>query len=294
MNKSLMIDFESWGLGSNAVLLSLGAVHFCPVTGEIHSQFFAHIDPRLQPGRDIDPSTVLWWLKQEDAARAVITTSIEAADTIDAGFDEDSTDEEISAAHQAAAFPINQVAQAFIAWTESLGGDLEVWTNGAVDHAWLESMMAYSGYKNPIKFWLQRDYRTMKALYPQVPLERTGTLHNALDDATTQAKHLAKIFTFMAEGTPLAFDLPRPVVAYLDDKAFNEEQDKAADQPQYKQEPYGGERVEMSAECEAALEAQFSGDDIAQVINEDNAAQQAQAIGQQSDETQPLHDKRLG
>ena len=291
MNKQLMVDFESWGLGSNAVLLSLGAVHFCPVTGEIHSQFFAHIDPRLQPGRDIDPSTVLWWLKQEDAARAVITTSIEAADVIDAGFDEDSSDEEISAAHQAAAFPINQVAQAFIAWTESLGGDLEVWTNGAVDHAWLESMMTYSGYKNPIKFWLQRDYRTMKALYPQVPLERTGTLHNALDDAITQAKHLAAIFSHIHSADP---ELPKPVLEYLTNQQVQDNavvlDSRYADSGDVAQVETGfyGEDPALAAE------ASFSADDIQQVINEDNAAQQAQAIGQQPDDTQPLHDKRLG
>ena len=53
--------------------------------------------------------------------------------------------------------------------------------------------MKYSGLKNPIKYRNQRDYRTLKALYPDVIAEFTGTKHNALDDAIHQAKHAVAI-----------------------------------------------------------------------------------------------------
>lgn len=257
MKQTVMLDFETLGLGSNAVLLSLGAVHFCPVTGEIYSKFYAAMDPRTQHGRDIDPSTVVWWLKQDPAARAKITDAVAAADVVEEGFDEDADPAYVDETHAVAAHSIQSVARGFLLWVESIGDDIEVWTNGAVDHAWLESMMTYSGYKNPIKFWNQRDYRTMKALYPQVALERTGQLHNALDDAISQAKHLAAIFDHI--GSSIA-DVPRPIADYRADQAWNAVQNDGA--------------------AALAVESAFSADDIAQVINEDNAAQQAQAIGQ--------------
>jgi inhibitor of KinA sporulation pathway (predicted exonuclease) len=43
------------------------------------------------------------------------------------------------------------------------------------------------------KFWNERCYRTVKNQYPDVKLTRTGTYHNALDDARTQAEHLVQI-----------------------------------------------------------------------------------------------------
>ena len=58
----LMLDFETLSLKDNAVLLALGACTFDPVTGDIKDTFYAPIDPRTQPGRDISASTVLWWL----------------------------------------------------------------------------------------------------------------------------------------------------------------------------------------------------------------------------------------
>ena len=45
----------------------------------------------------------------------------------------------------------------------------------------------------PWKFWNDRCYRTIKSMHPEVPMPRTGTHHNALDDAKTQALHLMAI-----------------------------------------------------------------------------------------------------
>ena len=193
MTISVMLDFETLGLGENAVLLSLGAVVFDPKTNKLGGQFYGNIDPRLQQGRDIDPSTVLWWLKQDDAARAKLTDAIKYADQIESGEVDAMEPEQVEAVFENAAHPIHHVARAFVNWIESINDEVEVWTNGAVDHAWLESMMKYSGLKNPIKFWNQRDYRTLKALYPDVTAEFTGTKHNALDDAIHQAKHAMAI-----------------------------------------------------------------------------------------------------
>lgn len=193
MTVNLMIDFETLGLSENAVLLSLGAVVFDPATGTLGDQFHSHIDPRLQHGREIDPSTVLWWLKQDDAARSKITDALKFTDMIESGEVDALEGEAVEEVFENAAHPIHHVARAFVNWVEHMEGPVEVWSNGAVDHAWLESMMKYSGLKNPIKFWNQRDYRTLKALYPDVTAEFSGVKHNALDDAIHQAKHAMAI-----------------------------------------------------------------------------------------------------
>lgn len=196
----IMIDFESLSLKENAVLLSLGACVFDPATGKIGAQFYAAIDPRTQPGRDISASTVLWWLEQDTAARAKITDAVKATDILEAGFGDEDSQEAQDEAHENAAHSIQSVARAFIVFLETLGDpDVVCWSNGAVDHVWLNSMVEYSGYKNPIKFWLQRDYRTLKGLFPNVKAEVYGVAHNALDDAIKQAKHACLLLQHIAE-----------------------------------------------------------------------------------------------
>jgi len=53
--------------------------------------------------------------------------------------------------------------------------------------------------ERPWYFWNDRCYRTMKSLYPQIPMERDGVHHNALDDAISQARHLMAILKCMSE-----------------------------------------------------------------------------------------------
>jgi exodeoxyribonuclease VIII len=43
------------------------------------------------------------------------------------------------------------------------------------------------------EFWKDKCYRTVKGMYPDVKMERSGTHHNALDDAFYQTLHLIAI-----------------------------------------------------------------------------------------------------
>jgi exodeoxyribonuclease VIII len=201
MTTHVILDFETFGLGEKAVLLALGACTFDPATGEIGAEFYAGIDPRTQQGRDIDPSTVIWWLKQDQAARDKITHAVSLADTLEQGIPEGTPEEEIDELYKNAAHSVQNVARSFIAWFDTLGDDVLVWTNGAVDHAWLQSMMDYCGYKNPVPYRAQRDYRTLKGLFRDVKADDYGVAHNALDDAIKQAKHTVRIMRHMAELT---------------------------------------------------------------------------------------------
>jgi exodeoxyribonuclease VIII len=206
--KDLMIDFETLGLKENAVLLSLGACMFDPATGEVGETFYAAIDPRTQHHREIDASTVLWWLDQDEAARRKLTDAVKNTDLLPSlVFDTPEAAAHYDEVFNNAALPINHVAMAFIAYVEQFGDDVRCWSNGAVDHAWLNSMMTYCGLKNPIKVWNQRDYRTIKGMYPDIKLESYGVAHNALDDAIKQTKHLCAIFTAEAAAKKHAAEL---------------------------------------------------------------------------------------
>ena len=201
MTTRLMLDFESLSLRENAVLLAIGACTFDPATGDIGAEFYAAIDPRTQFGRDISASTVLWWMEQGDAARAKITDAIKAADQVEAGLPDDMDEAARAEVEANSAFSIQNVARGLLVWIGTLGDDVEVWSNGAVDHAWFNSMFEYSGYKNPVPFWKQRDYRTLKALFPEIKREPWGQMHNALDDAIGQAKHACLLLTALDRTT---------------------------------------------------------------------------------------------
>jgi len=74
-----------------------------------------------------------------------------------------------------------------------------IWANGAsFDFPILAEAYRLSGTARPWHFRNERDYRTLKALWPDVPQpQRSGTHHNALDDAIHQATHLQMIWKEM-------------------------------------------------------------------------------------------------
>jgi hypothetical protein len=79
----VMLDLETLGTMPGCVILSIGAVAFDSTA--IHATFEALLDPRScqRAGLTIDADTVMWWLGQEEAARAALirgsTMSLNAA-----------------------------------------------------------------------------------------------------------------------------------------------------------------------------------------------------------------------
>lgn len=108
----VMLDFETLSLKPDAVLLSIGACTFDTETGEVGNEFYLAIDPRTQHQRHIDADTVLWWLKQDEAARTKLTSAIEAREKLDE--DGDFTDEQLTELMEQAAHPIHHVARAMV------------------------------------------------------------------------------------------------------------------------------------------------------------------------------------
>jgi len=162
---NLMVDLETLGNGSNAVILSLGVARFDKYG--IKDSVYLRIDEQscVNAGLRMDVSTVLWWMKQSDAARAA--------------FDQ----------------PGIQLADALEKFSEWVPEGACVWGNGATfDNVILSNAYRAVGMRQPWDFWNDRCYRTVKNLYPEVEApEFTGAKHNALDDAVHQAKHLILI-----------------------------------------------------------------------------------------------------
>lgn len=158
-----MLDLETFGQKPGAVIRAIGAVKFGD--GQILDTFYQRVDAQscVDVGLKMDVATVEWWLKQGDAARLEMTKP---------------------GLHVAAAL------QAFSVW---FGTDPEtnVWGNGATfDNTLLSAAYDACLHRRPWGPFSDRCYRTVKNLWPSVPLIRSGTHHNALDDARDQARHL--------------------------------------------------------------------------------------------------------
>lgn len=180
---NVMIDNETMGTVPNAVILSIGAVKFDKnKPGELGGTFYAVLDKedQIKRGRIVDPETVRWWSGQSPEAQEVLHT----------------TDRE----------PVRVALERL--WL-FLGGDfdddlnpqkghIKLWGNGSdFDNPQIVSLFNMYGLTVPWEFWNNRCFRTMKSEFGSLAKapKRTGTYHNALDDAITQVEHLHLIQT---------------------------------------------------------------------------------------------------
>lgn len=170
MAKHIMCDLETLGTGPNAAVLSAALVVFDD--DKPLSLHFDGVYYRAKPSTitgDIDADTVVWWMQQSDDARKKFS-------------------EEIGAVDEATRAGLIQM---FL----DTHKDALLWGNGAsFDNVILRSLFKRHNLVWPIKYNNDRCYRTVKALFPQVPKpEFRGTPHDAWDDAVNQAEHLYAI-----------------------------------------------------------------------------------------------------
>ena len=162
---NVMVDLETLGTGSDAVIIALGAVAFGDGVAPADTAFYAVVDPQscVDAGLKMDVSTVMWWMKQSDAARSAITRPGE---------------------------PLDFVLARFAEWIKPYG-PVQVWGNGATfDNVILANAFNKVALPRPWRYTADRCYRTMRALLPAVEVPPVGTSHNALDDAIYQATYL--------------------------------------------------------------------------------------------------------
>ncbi len=159
-----MIDLETVGTGSNAAIVSIGAVLFDQTSVYIDTALYTPVDVTTcyEVGLTWNQDTIDWWAKQPKEAQAVF-------------FDENKTD-------------IRHAVTGFEIW---LPQDCKVWGNGAsFDNVILANAYRACQFDTPWRFWNDRCFRTIAAGLPG--MQRFGTHHNALDDAVSQAQHLVQ------------------------------------------------------------------------------------------------------
>lgn len=168
----VMVDLETMGRGPGCAIVAIGAVQFDLRKGEIGDQFYATIDLEscVKQGLTLDPDTIMWWMGQGDEARKALTRNT---------------------------MPLPIALDAFTLFLQGCGAlnEIKVWGNGpSFDNAILSRAYEVCGIEQPWKFWNDRCFRTLRAMFPSVePDKREGVHHNALDDALYQVEHLIKI-----------------------------------------------------------------------------------------------------
>jgi hypothetical protein len=166
-----MIDMETMAVSPNAVVLSLGAVHFNPYALGYGEKIYFKIDLDDQDklGREIDPKTLEWWGRQDPAI-------------MEEAFSEEGR------------IPLADAMDQFQKF--SWGCDA-FWSHGATfDLVIIENIFRQLGKPLPWNYWQLRDTRTLFDLGfdPDMP---QGSKHDALQDAIRQAVGVQNIYSKM-------------------------------------------------------------------------------------------------
>lgn len=167
------LDIETLGTKPGCAVVSIGAVAFSK-DRVLPARFYRVLDIKSQLKLDlrINPETLAWWMDQDPAVQLTLKDALSMAGQIGEALDE---------------FSLWYRKQCFNA----------VWARGAsFDFAILTTAAQRAGRELPWKFWQERCQRTVTAMYPEVQVPRSGTYHNALDDAITQAQHLVDIHRY--------------------------------------------------------------------------------------------------
>ncbi|HED9575651.1 TPA: 3'-5' exoribonuclease [Klebsiella pneumoniae] len=183
----VMVDLETMGKKHNAPIVAIGAVVFDPATGSIGESFYKVVclESSVNWAAVIDPSTVIWWLKQSSEARSAIVNDD--------------------------AIPLQDALLQFREFVSDnvAGGSkkAQVWGNGAsFDNSILRSSYDCIAEDYPWEYWNDRDVRTMVELGqaisfdPKTTIPFEGSRHNALADAIHQARYVSAIWQRIIAG----------------------------------------------------------------------------------------------
>lgn len=170
----LMIDTETAGLPPTGALMSIGAVFFDLQTQTMGPTFNRTINltSSVALGGTIDASTMLWWLRQGDAARKSVAYGGE---------------------------PLLIVLEDFANWIKETcrHEDVRPWGNAAAfDMTIVGGAYKRLGIPTPWYWTNERCFRTVRNMCPTIeydPSQKGEGAHNALADAVFQVEHMFKI-----------------------------------------------------------------------------------------------------
>jgi len=163
--KHLMLDIETMGNESYSAITSIGAVEFDIETGETGDEFYVVVGLQscLDAGLIVNASTILWWMKQNDQARADLTGTIGIS-----------------------------LKDALLSFNLFCDSKYQIWGNSArFDCGILQNAYNIVGIPIPWKYGSERCLRTLVAFNPKVKATtlNIGTAHNAIDDCKFQIKY---------------------------------------------------------------------------------------------------------
>lgn len=199
--RDVMIDIETLGTKPGSVILSIGAVGFDRVSGEISPlQFHQTISVAscLRLGATVDPDTIRWWGDQSPQAQKVIWRAL--------GGGED----------------LPRVLEDFGAWLQTIALELpyevsgshsvRVWGNGSdFDNILIAAACAQAKIALPWNGFNNRCFRTLKDDHRDLEPVREGVHHDALDDAIHQARWACAIFSLRERALNLYRAVTDPV-----------------------------------------------------------------------------------
>lgn len=179
MVKHIMIDIETLSTAKNAVVLSIGAVHFDPKTGVILDEFYKELRLSDQANRKIDIGTVQWWMKQvaEHPERASI-------------FEQGNNNKYC---------PVRNallLLRDFISFCREDDQGLCVWAcDPDFDLDILATLYADYDLTVPWKYYEPKSVRTVReiAKMHHIGLPESGKTHNALDDCKRQIAEIVEL-----------------------------------------------------------------------------------------------------
>lgn len=164
----VMVDLETMSTQPNAAICSIGACKFTLNPATITSTFYTTIDAKdcKRLGLHFCPDTIRWWSRQLPEVLEMLRKETK---------------------------PLKDAITEFALWYGSV--PMPIWANGAN----FDPIVIRQSYKavDLVPRWTYREercYRTIAALFPDIKEpERSGSYHNALDDAIHQTKHLQQI-----------------------------------------------------------------------------------------------------
>ncbi len=181
MNKHVMVDIETMSTSPRSAIASIGAVIFDPNGDNIDDMptFYQAIDlaSNEKAGRHFSGSTIAWWLKQEEGARAALLTDV---------------------------LPLHTALTKFQQWLTK-NQPIICWANSpSFDCVILKDAFSDFSMHWQFNYWEERDVRTIKdAAYPNgdCPKIQLGVAHGALDDSMSQALTVQRCHSALRAGS---------------------------------------------------------------------------------------------
>ena len=166
-----MLDIETLATSPDSVILTFGAIKFDPFDSSKEMReglyFRINVDEQIELGRNVDQGTVDWWGTQNEEVR----------------------EEALGENDRISLDDFTRQLNKFVV------GVNRVWAQGPVfDIVILENLYRQLGLPCPWQFWQIRDSRTLLSSLGDPREKNKAGLHNALEDAVSQAQAVQYVF----------------------------------------------------------------------------------------------------